>query len=224
MDKNFILVVDDNHINRLFFESSFKKHGLHVELAESGFQAIELCQQKTFTLILMDIRMDGMDGIETAQSIKRLDKQQSTPIIAVSAERFDWQQHPAFCDSLLKPVSQENILRLINDHLKQVPIFDHQKALSISHQDSDIVHKLRHMLLQQLPHDQTDINRLFSVKAWVELDALLHKLSGSARVCAASLLLEKIDALKQGLADEKLRNGLLSDLNEAVHLTLAEQR
>ena len=219
MDKNFILVVDDNHINRLFFESSFKKHGHWVGLAESGYQAIELCQQHAFKLILMDIRMDGMDGIETAASIKRLANHQNTPIIAVSAERFDWQQHPAFCDSLLKPVSQDDIVHLIHVYLRDIPVFDQHKALKISHQDADIVQKLRHMLIKQLPQDQVEINRLYDTEAWAELDATLHKLAGSARVCAASLLLQKIDDLKQGLADQNVRKSLLDELNDAIRLT-----
>ncbi|WP_223788599.1 response regulator [Marinicella meishanensis] len=221
MDKNFILVVDDNHINRLFFESSFKKYGHAVALAESGYQAVEMCHHQTPKLILMDIRMDGMDGIETAQSIKRLANHSNTPIIAVSAERFDWQQHPAFCDSLLKPVSQENIQKLIHEHLLQEPVFDQQQALNISHQDPDIVHKLRHMLVQQLPQDQAEINRLFKAQQWSELDALLHKMAGSARVCAASLLLQSIDALKQGLSDQTTRTDLLEQLNDAIQQTIS---
>ena len=72
MDKHHILVVDDNHINRLFFQSSLKKLNVQVKLAESGFDALEICRQQCFDLILMDIRMDGMDGMQTATAIKAL--------------------------------------------------------------------------------------------------------------------------------------------------------
>ena len=220
MDKNFILVVDDNHINRLFFESSFKKHGYQVCLAENGYQALDLCQDNTFAIILMDIRMDGMDGIQTATAIKKIPAQQRTPIIAVSAERFEWDKCPAFTNSLLKPISQDDIKHIITTYVSNNHVFDHECALEISHNDEEIVTKLRHMLVDQLPNDWQTIKRLHQDKNFRELDTTLHKVAGSARVCAANLLSKQLDLYKQHLSNDDLREQYFHELEAAIQTTI----
>ncbi len=220
MDKNFILVVDDNHINRLFFESSFKKHGFQVFLAENGYQALDMCQERDFAIILMDIRMDGMDGIQAATAIKKIPAQQLTPIIAVSAERFDWENHPAFTNSLLKPISQDDIQHIITTYVNNNHVFDHKSALEISHNDEEIVAKLRHMLINQLPDDWQTIKRLHHNNNFLELDATLHKVAGSARVCAANLLVKQLELYKQNLSNDTLREQYYHQLKAAIHTTI----
>lgn len=207
MDKQHILVVDDNHINRLFFESSLKKLNLDVSLAESGFQAVELCRQQSFDLILMDIRMDGMDGVETAAIIKTMDHFKRTPILAISAERFDFEQHLQFANSMLKPISQVKLKKIISDYLPhfklkptKVIIFDESKALQISHHDAEIVAKLRQLLIQQLPEDWQQLKKLYDNQKTTELDAYLHKVLGSAKVCAAQLLIASIERFKTNIS------------------------
>ncbi len=224
MDKHHILVVDDNHINRLFFESSLKKLDLVVSLAENGFQAIELCRQQRFTLILMDIRMDGLDGIQTATAIKALETHQNTPILAVSAERFDFEQHPEFDNSLLKPISQDELKRVLATYIPgnqfNSNCFDESVALQISHQDSNIVNKLRQLLVNQLPDDWQQIEQLYNDEDWSALSDSLHKLLGSAKICAATLLIHQIEPLKTSVELQQIDAVALQQLKAAIDKTI----
>jgi len=224
MDKHHILVVDDNHINRLFFESSLKKLGLRVSLAENGFQAIELCRQQNFALILMDIRMNGLDGIQTAAVIKALETHKNTPILAVSAERFDFEQHPEFDNSLLKPISQDELKRVLADYLTNIQLstncFEESLALQISHQDSSIVNKLRKLLVDQLPEDWQHIERLYNEKKWAATGDNLHKLLGSAKICAATLLIQYIEKLKISVDLQQRDVEALQQLKAAIDKTI----
>jgi two-component system sensor histidine kinase BarA len=203
MDQTNILVVDDNHINRLFFQSALRKMQHQCSTAESGPQAIELCNEERFDLILMDIRMQGMNGIEAARAIKQLPGYQDTPILAISAETFAVDDYPEFTAAMLKPVKPERMQQLIRQHLPDVPWFDDQLAMDISHQDADIVHKLRDMLKQDLPVQSTAIHALFAEHKKSELQDVLHQLLGSARVCAASRLIQATEALKLSLDQQQ---------------------
>lgn len=196
MDKQHILVVDDNHINRLFFESSLQKLGYLVTLAEDGFQAINLCQQQPFQLILMDIRMNGLDGIQTANHIKQIKTHQQTIIVAVSAESFNHQIHSSFDGSLMKPIKIDLLKQALNQFL-DAEIFNNELALQVSHNAQDIVQKLRSLLKDQLPDEQYQLKQSFESDDWTALDDQLHKLMGSAKVCAATLLFQQTKITKE---------------------------
>lgn len=82
-----ILVVDDNAINRLLVQSLLEENGYKADTAIDGLQAIELVLRHRYDLILMDLMMPGMTGIETARRIRALGgKAHQTPIMALSAE------------------------------------------------------------------------------------------------------------------------------------------
>ena len=79
-----VLVVDDNAANRLAFESILETD-YSVVLADSGLEALELCRRLDFAVIVLDVRMPGMDGFETAEALRGREKTRSTPIIFTSA-------------------------------------------------------------------------------------------------------------------------------------------
>ncbi|MCB1582246.1 MAG: response regulator [Marinicella sp.] len=196
MDKPHILVVDDNHINRLFFESALKKLNCSVESAVSGFEAIEKTQQQCFDTILMDIRMVGMDGIETARQIKQQSAYKNTPIIAVSAESFSLDDNKDFVDSLLKPVKQDELAKIISTYSTNSTAFNHQQALEISHKDETIVLHLRQLFITQLKEFLPVIEQLYSEHQFNELQEKLHQLLGSAKICAADHVVEQTALFK----------------------------
>jgi len=77
-----VLVVDDAEINRVLMGHYFKALPVKIEFSMSGPDAIEKCRAKKFDLILMDLQMKDMDGIEAARQIRAFEK--STPIFAVT--------------------------------------------------------------------------------------------------------------------------------------------
>ena len=81
-----ILMIEDNAINRMITEQMLTDAGHHVTLAEDGETGREIARATAFDLILMDISMPGMDGIETTQKI-RADSGLSSdkPIVALTA-------------------------------------------------------------------------------------------------------------------------------------------
>jgi two-component system, NtrC family, response regulator PilR len=78
-----ILVVDDERSMRDFLKILLIKEGYEVETASGGRQALELIQEHVFNLVITDIRMDGMDGLELLGSIK--EQHLSLPVVMITA-------------------------------------------------------------------------------------------------------------------------------------------
>ncbi len=81
-----ILIVDDNATNRVVAQALCEMFGCSSELAEDGMEALAAVQEQRFDLILMDIKMPRMDGVQATQAIRALPGAASqTPIVALTA-------------------------------------------------------------------------------------------------------------------------------------------
>jgi len=90
-----ILLAEDNPINALLTRELLRRRGHHVTETTSGEGALELLADTTFDLVITDIHMPGLDGIETAQRIRAEEKLKSrprTPIVALTADVLETGQ------------------------------------------------------------------------------------------------------------------------------------
>ena len=83
-DPSSILIVDDMEENLIAFEAVLGPLHQHLVRARSGEQALKAMLRQEFAVVLLDVRMPGMDGFETAANIKRLDQTKDVPIILVT--------------------------------------------------------------------------------------------------------------------------------------------
>jgi len=81
--KKKILVVDDEEGLRLLYKEELEDDGAEVTLAASGAEAIERLEEGVFDLILLDIKMPGMDGVEVLRRVK--EKWSDIPVILCTA-------------------------------------------------------------------------------------------------------------------------------------------
>jgi two-component system cell cycle response regulator len=79
-----VLVVDDEFEIRDLLNEALKKEGYEVFLASAGEEAIELAKKETPHVILLDVRMPGIDGLEVCKRLKSEPKTQYIPIIMVT--------------------------------------------------------------------------------------------------------------------------------------------
>ncbi len=82
-----VLLAEDNPVNQRLVKRLLEKRGHTVEIADTGRQAATLAEQKPFDIILMDVQMPDMDGVETTTLIRKRERAQGihTPIIALTA-------------------------------------------------------------------------------------------------------------------------------------------
>jgi PAS domain S-box-containing protein len=107
-----ILLVEDNHLNRMLFNMMLSNLKAEVDEAENGLEALDKLKTKKYDLILMDIQMPIMDGPTALASIKRL-YGDSMPVIALTAAAFKSEVNHllnlGFSDCITKPVDQKNL-------------------------------------------------------------------------------------------------------------------
>ncbi|TDR52680.1 two-component system sensor histidine kinase BarA [Halomonas ventosae] len=117
-----LLVVDDTESNRLLLSELLAGPGLTVTQAASGEEALALAHDRDFDMVLMDIRMAGMDGVETTRALRRLGGAwRRVPIIAVTAhvqsEQHRVLREGGLDDVLIKPLQPQRLARLLEEHL-----------------------------------------------------------------------------------------------------------
>ncbi|WP_169311160.1 response regulator [Thermodesulfatator indicus] len=109
--KGKVLLAEDNPVNQLYFKRVLEKLGLNVEVASDGLEALNVINEKHFDLIILDIRMPGLSGLEIVKRIRK--KGISIPIIALTAHSVSEIEKEAlasgFDDFLQKPISREEL-------------------------------------------------------------------------------------------------------------------
>ena len=109
-----ILIAEDNDSNFILMTYILKKY-YQFERAKNGQEAVEMAEKNTYDIVLMDIKMPIMDGLEATKAIK--EKFPDLPTIALTANAFDSDRQLALeagCnDFLSKPVSSDLCLQTI---------------------------------------------------------------------------------------------------------------
>lgn len=112
-----VLIVDDILINRRLCSMILEKRGHSVQTAENGIRAIELLEKEDFDLVLMDLQMPVMDGLEAVRIIRSLSsgvRWRDIPVIAVTAVRAERQCYEAGMDGFIaKPLRREEFLKIV---------------------------------------------------------------------------------------------------------------
>jgi two-component system, sensor histidine kinase and response regulator len=121
-----ILVAEDNLVNQEVATELLREVGLTVDVAEDGQQAIDLASSNDYDLILMDIQMPNVDGIEATQAIRRMPGHTSVPIIAMTANAFNEDRDiclgAGMNDHLAKPVTPEKMYATLLRWIRVEPL------------------------------------------------------------------------------------------------------
>ncbi len=114
-----ILVVDDNPVNRALARIVFAEEAAEVDEAPDGRAALEACQHTRYDLILMDLRMPGMDGLEATRRLRRWadNPNRAVPIVGLTAavlrEDRDQLLQAGFSDCLYKLLKAETLAAIL---------------------------------------------------------------------------------------------------------------
>lgn len=119
--KRKILIVEDYNDTREFMRFLIESYGYQVIEAADGLEALECLKSDFPDLILMDLAMPLMDGIDTTKAIRKFEQGVEIPIIAVTAhgKSFYKKALEAGCNDLIaKPVDFDSLEALLNQYLK----------------------------------------------------------------------------------------------------------
>jgi CheY-like chemotaxis protein len=115
-----VLLVDDEPRNLFALSALLEDLGARIHCANSGEEALRQVLRRDFATILLDVRMPGIDGFETAAAIRSLERTRRVPIIFLSAQRDRRTGgRDAFSEFILKPIDPEVIRPRVAQHLAQ---------------------------------------------------------------------------------------------------------
>jgi two-component system, cell cycle response regulator DivK len=121
-----ILVVEDNPDNMKLFAWALEDEGYNFEGVGSAEEALQLLEQRSFDLILMDISLPGMDGKEATRRIRANPRWARLPVIAVTAHAIKGEDAAILAsgvDALItKPIDEAMLLRTIRRSLKHTEV------------------------------------------------------------------------------------------------------
>jgi CheY-like chemotaxis protein len=116
-----ILAVEDNPVGLVVLRHTLERHGAHVDCATTGQMALDMAGKRHYDLVLMDLQMPEMDGLEATAKLRKLSGYESVPILALTAdssdevrERCRRQGMQAF---LSKPLEAGELWAVVSRHL-----------------------------------------------------------------------------------------------------------
>lgn len=205
------LVVDDNEINRMILSDMLNDLGIEVVEAPSGYAAIEQLSARAFDILLLDISMPGIDGIQTLARIRELDVPwRGLPVLAVTAhaspQDHEVIQRSTFQGVLIKPVPFEQLsaemVRFLSSHNTVSPSKELPEASGNDFRQRFGEEKYR-LAMTELSQDLEDlISCLQGAEVLdVPLKQRVHKLTGSAAILGQQALWEQLRKIEDTAPD-----------------------
>lgn len=231
-----ILVVDDNPENLKLMIALLEDMNVQVTAVNNGESAIEAVQNQTYHLILMDIRMPTMNGIDASHSIRSLEATQQrkpTPIIALTAHALMSEKEAllqaGIDDYLAKPIGEQELKNMIFKWVQRSnsnthKIIDWDLAYKLVNGKKDLARELFDKLVESLPEEKSKINQACHEKNWEQLRDDVHKLHGGCCYCGVPHLKRCAQALESAVATRTLDiiKPRLEALNRAIDEVIQE--
>ncbi len=207
-----ILLADDSKDSRLIVKSHLSQTGVGLDIANDGEEAIRFFLDHSYSFILLDLHMPGLDGIETMQKIKNIEKEKNlipTPIVCFSGSSFQDERDlclsSGFDDYIEKPIDRETLFQVINK-------FTENGFIDLDPGKIKIDESILDLVPTYLENRRSDIKKIYtSLEAddISTIESLAHKMKGSG----TSYGFEKIS-----LIGEQMESSAKVKDREKIHL------
>ncbi|MBE9598131.1 response regulator [Pedobacter sp. MC2016-24] len=207
-----ILVTDDNEINRLLATTILKAYQVNCEEATNGLEALEKIQQNRYDLVLMDVQMPVMDGMEAVKIIRNKLSNQ-VPIIALTAFALkgDYEKclEAGFNDYLSKPFEESQLLKIVALWMSRsqqnsvadhgitktdlnLELFDLSQLKLIGGADQSFIDEIVRLFIELTPKAVRDIRSAYQVGDYQKVGEIAHGIRPSIEAMGISSLKNEI--------------------------------
>jgi len=218
-----VLLAEDNDNNKQLINMFLQKLGAEVSFANNGQEAVDLAQRVDYDLILMDMQMPVMDGLEATRQLMSLGC--DTPIVALTANAMKEDREicrQAGCeDFLAKPINRQHFVEVVTRYLCPVeetlnPLYSH--LLEEEPEMQDLVDNF----LSGLPKMFTDIENACLNENWGHLSHLAHDMKSIGGGYGYPQLTEVSQQIEIALAQKSYMNvvGLVHELESICRRVL----
>ncbi len=219
-----ILIVDDVAENRMLLDVLLKRQGYATVQCGNGQEAVDMSGRQRFDVILMDIKMPGMDGLAATKAIRQGTLNRSTPIIAMTASAAceeEEQYLEVGCDDCIrKPVRKETLLRkvwrFIEQH-KQVQAARKGGEIVSFLSDNPDYQKTIEVFIENLPQRIREMQDALDTENLQDLAFKVHLLKGLGGFAGFPIYTDLAKSIENAIHESRM-DDIRSKLGEMVAL------
>lgn len=246
-----VLVVEDIEINQYLARHIMESWGFEVSIAENGRIGLEVLKQRNFDLVLMDIQMPEMDGIQAAAEIRKLEDpvKATTPIIALTANINTAETtkylEAGMNDYLSKPIVESILFQKISMNIREtlaeqeeLPELLHEEATeqrqrnydlslirSLSGGDEDFVRRMIALFTETIPGSARQLVEASAEGRWSDVTKIAHKMKStidSMGIAALKTIIREIESKSKNGTDTARIHALACQVEETLSTCIAE--
>jgi CheY-like chemotaxis protein len=245
-----ILLVEDVEMNQYLARYIMESWGCFVDVADNGKMAVDKVIWADYDIVLMDIQMPEMDGMEATKHIRRMEDaaKSSVPIVALTANALKSEceiyLQIGMNDWLAKPFEEASLFSVITKNIKQSAaagvavvepinaqtddkLYDLSMVEAVSGGDKAFIVKMVNLFLETVPLTLNDLQASAEGKDWLAVSKHAHKLKSTIDSMSITLLKKDIrtienDAKKGG--DPVQLAQLVDKVNEIMQRVMAQVR
>lgn len=202
LNKLNVLLAEDNAFNQRLFKDLLQTAGARVQVTEDGQRAYEVAQQQSFDLLIFDLHMPKLDGIELSKKIRSSSSgNKSTPIMLLTADILSHQEQDmaalgidAICH---KPIDEPHFLKTISSLCQRQPAIQPERSL-LQLNARDLVEEINRQLVI--------IQQAIAAADMPTIQSQTHQLSGIIGMSKLDYLDQTLGSLNQAIADADLES------------------
>ncbi len=229
-----ILVAEDNPINQRVVGDILASRGHRLDIVENGSAALQQIKNTPYDLVLMDVQMPVMDGLEATRLIREYQQNEylpRIPIIGLTAKAIKGDREQCLAagmdDYLTKPVDAKELIATVECfkqdngswepthsgdyidtaptvHIEQEMMFDYHHCLEITGNNSETLQTVVSMTIDLLPQNMADIDAAISHQNAQVLETAVHKLKGTVANVAKRTLVQQLNDMELLAREAKL--------------------
>lgn len=235
-----VLLADDNPVNRALNNKMMQLSAPNAILIEvsDGKQALMKCSETVFDLILMDVQMPVMDGIEATRSIRTLPYYKEVPIVGISAGNSVGEKErclsAGMSDFLPKPIRQAELFAVIkkniaidnyttrNSNLDTSDDLDKKMIEEQLGDDEEFKGFFINLVIQELTNTKEELQKIISDYESTTAKGFLHKLKGTSGTSGLIKLTEKAAFWEQEIESNPdlftMEQEITSEINKGIKI------
>jgi PAS domain S-box-containing protein len=232
-----VLLVEDNEMNRMVVQNSLSYFNCRVTEATDGLQALEILKKKKFDIILMDIQMPRLDGIQATKIIRK-ELRLDVPIIALTANAFKTEinkcKMAGMNDYITKPFEESALIETITKLLgtqssihnfgksSQELLYNLDLLIEMSKGNKNFVLKMLSIFTQQITETIITMDKAILNNNYNELSRLIHKIKPSIESLAIESIIADLAYLEKAIKSNRHDKGPILSIYDNIKKTLEE--
>lgn len=232
-----VLLAEDVEMNQLIARSILEEKGIYVTIASDGKEVIEKVEQYQFDLILMDISMPFIDGIQATSIIRSMKdpKKNNIPIIALTANALNGDKkkyqdagmngfigkpflEQPFLTAMLQALQKDNFV-IIEDPVKPLAsasekLYNEATIMGMGRNNPAFIQKMIGLFLKTMPADMSLVESAASSQDWKLVERTAHRMKSAIRSMGISIAIEPIKTIEEMAQMTEVSPDILQNIQE----------